>query len=29
LDAEEQAAFDNSVNSVKSLVEDMDRLGFW
>jgi malate dehydrogenase len=28
LDAEEQAAFDNSVNSVKSLVEDMDRLGF-
>lgn len=28
LDAEEQAAFDNSVNAVKSLVEDMERLGF-
>lgn len=28
LDSEEQAAFDNSVNAVKSLVEDMERLGF-
>jgi len=28
LDAEEQAAFDNSVNAVKKLVEDMTRLGF-
>ncbi|MHB1687943.1 MAG: malate dehydrogenase [Ignavibacteriaceae bacterium] len=28
LDQEEQAAFDNSINSVKKLVEDMDRLGF-
>jgi malate dehydrogenase len=27
LDAEEKAAFDNSVNSVKSLVADMERLG--
>ena len=29
LDAEEQEAFDNSVNAVKSLVTDMERLGFW
>ncbi len=28
LDAEEQAAFDNSINAVKKLVEDMERLGF-
>ncbi|MBI9071616.1 MAG: malate dehydrogenase [Melioribacteraceae bacterium] len=28
LNEEEQAAFDNSVNAVKSLVEDMGRLGF-
>lgn len=28
LDSEEQSAFDNSVNAVKKLVEDMDRLGF-
>lgn len=28
LDAEERAAFDNSVKAVKSLVEDMIRLGF-
>ena len=28
LDADEQAAFDNSINSVKKLVEDMERLGF-
>ncbi len=28
LDSEEQLAFDNSVNAVKKLVEDMDRLGF-
>lgn len=27
LDAEEKAAFDNSVNAVKSLVADMERLG--
>ena len=28
LDADEQAAFDNSINAVKKLVEDMERLGF-
>ncbi|RMD51551.1 MAG: malate dehydrogenase [Ignavibacteria bacterium] len=28
LNEEEQAAFDNSVNAVKKLVEDMERLGF-
>jgi len=28
LDAEEQAAFDNSVKAVKNLVADMERLGF-
>lgn len=28
LDSEEQAAFDNSINAVKKLVEDMERLGF-
>lgn len=28
LSAEEQAALDNSVNAVKKLVEDMERLGF-
>ena len=28
LDAEEKAALDNSVNAVKGLVADMDRLGF-
>ncbi len=28
LDAEEQSLFDNSVNAVKKLVEDMARLGF-
>lgn len=28
LDSEEQTAFDNSVNAVKTLVADMDRLGF-
>ncbi len=28
LDAEEQAALDNSVNAVKGLVADMERLGF-
>ena len=28
LDAEEQAALDNSVKAVKNLVEDMKRLGF-
>jgi len=28
LDKDEQAALDNSVNAVKSLVEDMERLGF-
>lgn len=28
LDAEEQTAFDNSVNAVKNLVADMERLGF-
>ncbi|MFH1194612.1 MAG: malate dehydrogenase [bacterium] len=28
LDAEEKAAFDNSVDAVKKLVEDMERLGF-
>lgn len=28
LDEEEKTAFENSISSVKSLVEDMDRLGF-
>jgi malate dehydrogenase len=28
LDAVEQAALDNSVNAVKNLVTDMERLGF-
>jgi len=28
LDEEEQSAFDNSINSVKTLVADMERLGF-
>lgn len=28
LDEEEQAALDNSINAVKTLVEDMERLGF-
>lgn len=28
LDSEEKTAFDNSVNAVKNLVTDMDRLGF-
>jgi len=28
LDAEEKAALDNSVNAVKGLVEDMERMGF-